>query len=239
MKIIRILLVGTIASACLGSFAAEGIHRKTGVRLTAAFKKLEEEQAQKVVSNEGREANTESSKLEKATFGNGCFWCTEAVFEQLKGVKSAVSGYSGGQLANPTYEQVCSGLTGHAEVIQVEFDPRIISFAKLLEVFWTTHDPTTLNRQGADIGTQYRSAIFYHNENQKELAAKFKTELDKSNAFRDPIVTEITEFDAFYPAKDYHQEFFALNGRHPYCKAVIRPKMKKVKKVFKDYLKAK
>lgn len=175
--------------------------------------------------------------LETATFGAGCFWCTEAVFQQLKGVHSAVSGYSGGETKNPTYEQVCSGMTGHAEVIQVAFDPKVISYPELLEVFWKTHDPTTLNRQGNDFGTQYRSAIFYHNEVQQRLAEHYKKELDDAGAFSGPIVTEITPFDVFYPAEDYHQKYFDANPRQPYCAAIIRPKVDKVRKVFADKLK--
>ena len=164
-----------------------------------------------------------------------CPWCGRVG----RRARNRCAAGEGGHVDNPTYQQVCTGQTGHAEVIQVEFDPTVISYSKLLEVFWTTHDPTTLNRQGPDVGTQYRSAIFYHNNRQKELAQKFKQALDKSNAFRGPIVTEITEFDSFYEAKNYHQDYFALNGRQPYCKAVIRPKVKKVKKVFQDYLKKK
>jgi peptide-methionine (S)-S-oxide reductase len=147
-------------------------------------------------------------KTDTATFANGCFWCTEAIFEQLEGVYSAVSGYTGGQIENPTYKQVCTGQTGHAECLQIVYDPAKISFDELLEVFWETHDPTTLNRQGADVGTQYRSGIFYHNPEQKEKAEKYKEALNKSGAFDKPIVTEITPFTKFYPAEDYHQEYF-------------------------------
>jgi peptide-methionine (S)-S-oxide reductase len=175
---------------------------------------------------------------EVATFANGCFWCTEAIFEQLDGVISAVSGYSGGQTANPTYKEVCTGETGHAECLQITYDPSKISFDELLEVFWETHDPTTLNRQGADVGTQYRSAVFYHNEEQKTKAEKYKAELNKNGAFDKPIVTEITPFSTFYPAEDYHQQYFEQNeGQNPYCRVVIRPKIDKFKKVFKDKLK--
>lgn len=176
-------------------------------------------------------------KVEVATFGNGCFWCTEAVFEELKGVESAVSGYSGGRVPNPTYEQVCTGGTGHAEVIQITYDPKVISFPELLEVFWKTHDPTTLNQQGADHGTQYRSAVFYHTDEQREQAEHYMKKLDESGAFNAPIVTEITKFDKFYPAEDYHQQYFEENGRAPYCRAVIKPKLMKFRKAFKDQLK--
>jgi methionine-S-sulfoxide reductase len=176
-------------------------------------------------------------KVEVATFGSGCFWCTEAVFEELKGVESAVSGYSGGRVPNPTYEQICTGGTGHAEVIQVTYDPAEITFPELLEVFWMTHDPTTLNQQGPDHGTQYRSAVFYHTDEQRELAEKYKQRLDESGAFDAPIVTEITKFQKFYPAEDYHQEYFAANPRQPYCRAVVKPKVVKFRKAFKDKLK--
>ena len=175
--------------------------------------------------------------LQKATFGSGCFWCTEAFFQRLKGVHSVVSGYSGGESKNPTYEDVCSGTTGHAEVTQITYDPKLISFAELLEVFWQTHDPTTMNRQGNDVGTQYRSAIFYHNDEQRKLAEHYKAELDKSGAFRGPIVTEITPFKEFYPAERYHQNYFNLNGSQPYCAMIIRPKVDKFEKVFHDKLK--
>jgi methionine-S-sulfoxide reductase len=177
------------------------------------------------------------SGLQKATFGNGCFWCTEAVFQQLKGVETVVPGYSGGTVKNPTYEQVCTGKTGHAEAVQITYDPKVVSFADLLEVFWRTHDPTTLNRQGYDKGTQYRSAVFYHNEEQKKLAEEYKQKLDKSGAFDAPIVTEITAFSEFFPAEKYHQNYFVDNPREGYCVAVIGPKLEKFKRVFKDKLK--
>jgi len=175
--------------------------------------------------------------LEKATFGSGCFWCTEAVFERLNGVKSVVSGYAGGTVENPTYEEVCSGTTGHAEVTQITYDPSVISYDELLEVFWKTHDPTTLNRQGNDVGTQYRSVIFYHNEEQKELAEKYKEELDKSGAWNNPIVTEISPFTKFYSAEGYHQDYYENNPNQGYCAFVIAPKVEKFEKVFKDKLK--
>ena len=178
-------------------------------------------------------------KLAQATFGNGCFWCTEAVFEELRGVESAVSGYSGGHIEDPTYEQVCTGQTGHAEVIQVTYDPKVIKFAELLEVFWQTHDPTTLNQQGPDYGTQYRSAVFYHNEQQQRDAEHYLQKLDESGAFDDPIVTEITKFEKFYSAEKYHQEYFAKNPRDRYCQAYARPKVAKVRKAFADKLKDK
>ncbi len=177
------------------------------------------------------------AKIETATFGNGCFWCTEAIFQQIDGVVSVASGYSGGTVDNPTYKQVCTGNTGHAEVIQITYDPAKVSFSDLLEVFWSTHDPTTLNRQGADVGTQYRSAVFYHTEEQRQLAEQYKKELDASKAFDNPIVTEITPFSKFYKAEDYHQNYYNQNGEQPYCQFVIRPKMEKFKKVFEKKLK--
>ncbi|MFP4089232.1 MAG: peptide-methionine (S)-S-oxide reductase MsrA [Cyclobacteriaceae bacterium] len=175
--------------------------------------------------------------MEKATFGNGCFWCTEAIFQNLKGVEKVVSGYSGGHVENPTYKQVCTGTTGHAEVIHLEYNPSVITYDELLEVFWKTHDPTTPNRQGNDIGPQYRSAVFYHNEEQRDKAEKYKKELNAAGAYDNPIVTEITAFEKFYPAEDYHQNYFNLNGSQPYCSFVIRPKVEKFEKVFKDKLK--
>jgi methionine-S-sulfoxide reductase len=193
--------------------------------------------ADRPAAEKSKSVDHTTAGLEQVTFGSGCFWCTEAVFAELKGVKSAVSGYSGGIVENPTYEQVCTGRTGHAEVVQVTYDPKAIKFSDLLAVFWQTHDPTTLNRQGADAGTQYRSAIFYHTEEQRKEAEYYKQKLDDSGAFRDPIVTEITKFDKFYPAEDYHQEYFAANPEAGYCRAVIRPKVEKFRKAFADKLK--
>jgi methionine-S-sulfoxide reductase len=177
-----------------------------------------------------------AEKLETATFANGCFWCTEAVFQQLRGVKSVVSGYSGGSKLNPTYEEVSSGRTGHAEVIQIQYDPAVISFDDLLKVFWQTHDPTTLNRQGHDVGTQYRSAVFYHTDAQRQTAEQYKQQLDASGTFRSPIVTEITKFEKFYPAEQYHQKYYELNPNQGYCQAIIRPKVEKFRKDFKPLL---
>jgi peptide-methionine (S)-S-oxide reductase len=175
---------------------------------------------------------------ETATFGTGCFWCTEAIFKELDGVIFATSGYSGGLTVNPTYKEVCSGLTGHAECIQVIYDPSKISYTDLLEVFFQAHDPTQLNRQGNDVGTQYRSVIFYHDDAQKELAEKFRNELDKSGAWDKPIVTQIVPAEKFYPAENYHQDYYELNGdKNPYCAVVIRPKLEKLRKVFKLRLK--
>ncbi|HZF21472.1 MAG TPA: peptide-methionine (S)-S-oxide reductase MsrA, partial [Dongiaceae bacterium] len=157
---------------------------------------------------------------ESATLGSGCFWCSEAVFSQLKGVEKVESGYSGGRSANPSYQDVCTGTTGHAETVQVTFDPSIISYEDILHIFFTTHDPTTLNRQGADVGTQYRSVIFYHNEKQREAAQGVIKELEGSKVWRNPIVTEVVPFKAFYKAEDYHQEFYQRNRGYPYCQVV-------------------
>lgn len=175
--------------------------------------------------------------MELATFGAGCFWCVEAVFQDLQGVQKVVSGYSNGRIANPTYREVCSGLTGHAEVIQITYDPQVISFKELLEVFWKTHDPTTLNRQGNDTGTQYRSGVYYHNDEQKRLAEEYKQKLNDAHAFDNPIVTEIEPLKSFYPAEDYHQNYYKQNGHEPYCQFVARPKVEKVRALFGDKLK--
>jgi peptide-methionine (S)-S-oxide reductase len=187
---------------------------------------------------QGQKASMASSKSDTATFAAGCFWCVEAVFQNVKGVQSVVSGYSGGTVANPSYKEVCTGSTGHAEACQITYDPAQVSYPELLEVFWKTHDPTTLNRQGNDAGTQYRSAIFYHSEEQKELAEHYKKELDSAGAFDNPIVTEISPYQNFYKAEDYHQNYYNDNSMQPYCMFVIRPKVEKFKKVFKDKLKA-
>jgi peptide-methionine (S)-S-oxide reductase len=178
-----------------------------------------------------------SARREQATFGSGCFWCTEAVFQQLKGVESVVSGYSGGKLPNPTYEDICTGLTGHAEVIQVTFDPAVVSYADLLEAFWKSHDPTTLDQQGNDIGSQYRSVVYYHNDDQRRAAEHYKQKLDQSGAFGDPIVTEISPLDVFYPAEKYHQNYYNDNPRQNYCYYIIGPKLEKFRAAFKDKVK--
>lgn len=176
------------------------------------------------------------SNIQKATFGNGCFWCTEAVFQKLKGVNTTKSGYSGGHVEFPTYKAVCAGITGHAEVLHIEFDSKMISFTELLEVFWKTHDPTTLNRQGNDVGTQYRSAIFYHNDEQKTEAANSRKQLEESKVWPTPVVTEITPFGHFYPAENHHDNYFETHGHEPYCALVIAPKVEKLKKEFGDKL---
>jgi len=178
-----------------------------------------------------------TTELKTATFGAGCFWCTEAIFLNVKGVTKVVSGYSGGQVKNPTYREVCTGMTGHAEVTQITYDPKLVSFETLLEVFWNTHDPTTLNRQGADEGTQYRSVVFYNDEEQKKIAEQYKKQLDASHVYKTPIVTEISPLINFYPAEDYHQNYFELNPNQSYCQYVIRPKVEKFKKQFSGSLK--
>ena len=182
--------------------------------------------------------NQITDEKEVATLAGGCFWCLEAVFDDLKGVDDVVSGYSGGKFPNPTYKQVCTGATGHAEVIQVTFDPARISYKEILEVFFTIHDPTTLNRQGGDVGTQYRSAIFFHSPEQKTTAEQVILELNAARLWSLPIVTEIQPFTKFYPAEDYHQEYFANNAQQPYCQIVIAPKVAKFRKQFLEQLKA-
>jgi len=176
-------------------------------------------------------------KLETATLGGGCFWCVEAVYLELGGVERVVSGYAGGTVENPSYQQVCTGSTGHAEVVQISYDPEVISYEDVLYVFWRTHDPTTLNRQGADVGTQYRSVIFYHDEQQKATAEQMIQELDASGKWHDPIVTEVVPLDAFYKAEDYHQEYYQHHQNQPYCRVVIAPKLNKFHKVYLTKLK--
>ncbi len=178
-----------------------------------------------------------AKQLETATLGGGCFWCTEAIYKELKGVVDVKPGYSGGIVKNPTYEEVCTGNTGHAEVAQITFDPEVTSFSDILEVFFMTHDPTTLNRQGNDVGTQYRSVIFYHSEKQKETAEKVIKLFEEEKVYNKPIVTEVTPFTAFYPAEKYHQDYFEKNPNQPYCQYVIVPKIEKFRKIFKDQLK--
>lgn len=175
--------------------------------------------------------------LDTATFGAGCFWCVEAVFQRLNGVISIKSGYSGGTVKNPSYKEVCNGTTGHAEVCQIIFDKSKISFDELLEVFWKTHDPTTLNRQGNDFGTQYRSVVFYHNEEQKQLAEKYKKQINDEKAYPNPVITEISPYINYYEAEEYHQNYYNQNGSESYCKFVIQPKVEKFEKIFKDKMK--
>jgi peptide-methionine (S)-S-oxide reductase len=180
---------------------------------------------------------TQMPRTEVATLGSGCFWCSEAVFSELKGVAKVGPGYSGGNVANPTYEQVCTDTTGHVEVARVTFDPDSVSYRELLEVFFSTHDPTTPNRQGADEGSQYRSVIFYHDEGQRRAAQEIIAELTREKAFRSPIVTEVAPFEAFYPAEDYHRDYYRRNPRQPYCQAVISPKLAKFRAHFQSKLK--
>ena len=180
----------------------------------------------------------EKSRFREATFGEGCFWCVEAIFQRLQGVGKVVSGYSGGHVANPTDEQVCTGNTGHAEVCQITYDPARISYDELLEVFWKTHDPTTLNRQGNDVGTQYRSVIFYHDDEQQRLAESYKTKLASEHIWNRPIVTEIARFEKLWPAEAYHQDYYNNNPDQGYCRLVIIPKLEKFEEIFKDWLKS-
>lgn len=205
----------------------------------AADEASSEEKPVTAETEETASAPTDARKtpLAKATFGGGCFWCTEAIYDRIQGVTSVVSGYAGGHVPDPTYDEVCRGTTGHAECIQIEFDPEQVAFLDLLKVFFATHDPTTLNRQGADVGTQYRSVVFWHDEKQKRIAEKLVKELDASKAFPDPIVTEITKLDVFYPAERYHQEYYERNPRQGYCRVVIRPKVDKFEKAFAALLK--
>lgn len=191
----------------------------------------------KTAKTSTKPAKKTNMKSETITLGNGCFWCTEAIFQQVDGVIKVTSGYSGGHVDNPTYEQVCEKTTGHAEVLQVEFDSSLVTVDELLEIFWQTHDPTTLNRQGNDVGPQYRSVVFYHNEHQKERAEFFKKQLDASGAFAGPIVTTIEPIKNFFAAENYHQDYYKRNGNQPYCYFVIRPKLEKFEKAFKDKMK--
>ncbi len=182
-------------------------------------------------------AMSQTNKLEKATFGAGCFWCVETLFQEVKGVQKVLSGYEGGALKNPTYKDICTGTTGHAEVIQIEYDPSVVTYKKLLEIFWEVHDPTTLNRQGNDVGTQYRSVIFYHNDQQKKEAEFYKSELNKTGAYSSQIITEISPSTTFYVAENYHQNYYNQNGSQPYCQFVIAPKVAKFRKAFEKELK--
>lgn len=182
--------------------------------------------------------NGEQGETAVATLGGGCFWCLEAVYDEVAGVQQVVSGYAGGSVANPTYEQVCSGATGHAEVVQITYDPDVVSYRDLLEIFFTIHDPTTPNRQGADVGTQYRSAIFYHDEAQRETAEAVIDDLTEQRVWSDPIVTEISPLDTFYRAEDYHQDYFRRNTYQPYCQFVVAPKVRKLRKKHQEKLKA-
>lgn len=193
--------------------------------------------------NTEMESNTETKEMKIAedraviTLGGGCFWCTEAVFQRLKGVDTVISGYMGGTVKNPSYREICTGTTGHAEVIQVIYNPKMLTVTEILEVFFATHDPTTLNRQGADVGTQYRSVVFYHNEEQRKTTEEIIQELNKAKIYNSPIVTQVAKADVFYPAEDYHQNYYNLNSNQSYCAYVITPKLEKFQKVFRDKLK--
>lgn len=206
-----------------------------GAAYTSCGQQQHEEAVQMQMSN--NQASQGSQQVEVATLGAGCFWCVEAIYQELDGVLSVESGYSGGAVANPSYQQVVSGATGHAEVCQIRFDPAKCSYEDVLKVFWQIHDPTTLNRQGNDVGTQYRSAIYYHDERQKTLAEQSKSALDAANVWPNPIVTEVTPFAEFFKADDNHQNYYRRNPSQPYCTAVVRPKLEKFRKVFKDQLK--
>jgi peptide-methionine (S)-S-oxide reductase len=203
------LLTGTVLASCLPS-------------------RIKQERVEPIDGVQRTMKESESKGTELATFGGGCFWCIEAVFESYHGISSVVSGYAGGTKENPSYKEVCSGKTGHAEVVQIEYDPELISYEKLLEIFWNAHDPTTLNRQGADVGTQYRSIILYHNEAQRKIAEKSRAGANNSGRFFNPVVTQIEPLQAFYPAEDYHQDYYKKNPTAMYCAFVIRPKLQKL-----------
>lgn len=233
-----LLLSGSGCSSATNSEAPSvSVDPPVTTTVATADPSLPDETLAEDISEDAPEVVPEVPSQETATFGAGCFWCVEAVFEQLKSVENVRSGYAGGTAGDATYKLVSNGNTGHAEVIQFEFDPSVITYKELLEVFWTSHDPTTLNRQGADVGTQYRSSVFYHNDKQRELAEAYKQRLNDEKAFGDPIVTEIVPFKTFYSAEGYHQDYFAQNGNAPYCRVVVRPKVEKVRKVFADKLK--
>ena len=190
-----------------------------------------------LMNTEDNDNNVVAKNKDTATFGSGCFWCTEAVFQQVNGVDTVISGYSGGHVVNPSYKQVCTATTGHAEVLQIVFNPSIVSYSELLKMFWYSHDPTTLNQQGGDAGPQYRSVVFYHNAQQKKEAEFYNKKLEEEKVFNKPIVTEISPLINFYPAEDYHQNYYNENGSQPYCMYVVRPKLEKFKKAFSDKLK--
>ena len=198
---------------------------------------MEKESDKKQTVSTSPSEPAKTGQTDTATFGAGCFWCVEAVFQRLEGVKTVKSGYAGGFVKNPSYKEVCNGSTGHAEVCQITYDPSKISYDELLEVFWKTHDPTTMNRQGNDVGTQYRSAVFYHSEEQKDKAEKYKKEINEAHAYPNPVITEIKPISNYYPAEDYHQNYYNQNGSQGYCQYVIQPKVEKFEKIFKDKLK--
>jgi peptide-methionine (S)-S-oxide reductase len=224
--ILSIFLLSVCSMAACSQNKNKGLKTNVFARFDSTLNNFEKKTNKKV-------ENTE----EKITFGAGCFWCVEAVFQQIKGVTKVESGYSNGKLPNPTYKEVCSGLTGHAEVCQLTYNPQLVSFETLLEVFWKTHNPTTLNRQGADVGTQYRSGIYFHNTEQGQIAKAWKDRLNSDRVFPDPIVTEIVPVGTFYKAEDYHQNYYNQNGYEPYCQIVIKPKLDKLEQVFKEKMK--
>ncbi len=222
------VLTVLVSFAFFSPSCAQRENPNRSMSLSNSFTNPDATVAEKITGNEN---------LDTATFGTGCFWCTEAIFQQLKGVKKVTSGYSGGNVNNPSYKEVCTGTTGHAEVIQILYDPKEISFDELLQVFWQTHDPTTLNRQGNDVGPQYRSVVFYENDDQRRIAEHYKKELNEKKVYDNPIITEISPLKNFFAAEDYHQNYYNNNGDQPYCNFVIRPKLEKFEKVFKDKLK--
>jgi peptide-methionine (S)-S-oxide reductase len=226
----------SVLGIALGSIVAVYLGGSLVMSNTSAFEEPANPKPKSPAGNDHK-SPAPPDGIATATFGNGCFWCTEAVFQRLKGVKTVVSGYSGGTSKYPTYRQVCTGATGHAEAIQVTYDPKEISYDDILAVFWHSHDPTTKDRQGNDVGTQYRSVIFYHSDEQKQLAEKYKKKLDDSGLFHAPIVTEIVPFTEFFKAEDYHQNYYNQHSAQPYCRMIIGPKLEKVKKVFHDKLK--
>jgi len=225
--ILRFAVAGSLATVLLGFALYQNSSPLEQAR--AAEEDSQSEVEENAVNN--------SEDLQQATFGGGCFWCTEAVFDRVQGVHSVDSGYAGGKIENPTYKEVTTGRTGHAEVVQITYDPHQVSYSELLEIFFSSHDPTTLNRQGNDVGTQYRSVVFYHNEQQQREVEAYKQQLEESGVYAAPIVTEITQLENFYPAEDYHQDYFELHGHEPYCQFVVRPKVEKLKKQFSDKLK--
>lgn len=224
-ELLKTTMLATFLSLSLGACARPGDQER--YEHSNTFKAM----------NEQRPENEMEKKLDTATFGAGCFWCTEAQFQQLKGVEKVESGYTGGTIENPTYKQVCTGTTGHAEVTNIYFDPSVISYDELLAAFWVAHDPTQLNRQGNDVGTQYRSSIFYHNSEQKQKAEEYKKRLNEEKAYNKDVVTSIEPFTKFYKAEDYHQNYYNQNSNEGYCQFVVKPKLDKFKKVFKDKLK--
>src|SRR5262245_47478542 len=234
---VALLLFGSIALSLADSPApAKSSKGSAAAKAKAASKKTKAATTSDAPAeaSDDKSPSGKSGGLEQASFGSGCFWCSEAVFQRIKGVESVMPGYSGGHVKNPTYEQVCTKTTGHAEVVQITYDPSVVSFKELLEVFWKSHDPTKINKQGLDKGPQYRSVIFYHNEEQKELAEFYKKELDKEKIFSHKIVTEISPFKEFYPAEDYHVNYINNNPDAEYCQTIIGPKVNKIKRLFKD-----